>query len=154
MNHAFSLLAVAIASSACTMSPLEKQPLPTTSTNETSGASVVRRPVQETAPPAVAGEATKTPNADAPLAGIVVPPNTQYVCVSETNGVRQQTSIEFSTKVAALCRKHPEMGPCKYERDACRRSNGRVYAANGVEITKQTEAEYDKRVMRVVFKSN
>jgi hypothetical protein len=96
----------------------------------------------------------ETPAAYAPLAAIVVPPNTQYVCVSETSGVRQQTSIEFSAKVAALCRKHPEMGPCKYERDVCRRSNGRVYAANGVEITKQTEAEYDKRVMRVVFKSN
>jgi len=136
------------------MSPLEKQPLPTTSSNETRGAAVVRRPIQETAQSAVAGEATNAPNADASLAAIVVPPNTQYVCVSETNGVRQQTSIEFSTKVADLCRKHPEMGPCKYERDVCRRSNGRVYAANGVEITKQTEAEYDKRVMRVVFKSN
>ena len=93
-------------------------------------------------------------NAYAPLAVTVVPPNTQYVCVSETNGVRKQTSIEFSPKVAALCRKHPEMGPCKYERDVCRRSNGRVYTGTGVEITQQTEAEYDKRVMRVVFKSN
>ena len=46
------------------------------------------------------------------------------------------------------------IGQSKYERDVCRRSNGRVYAANGVEITKQTETEYDKRVMRVVFKSN
>ena len=110
--------------------------------------------MQETARPAVVGGVTETPNADAPLTGIVVPPNTQYVCVSETNGVRQQTSIAFSAKVAALCRKHPEMGPCKYERDACRRSNGRVYAANGVEITMKTEAEYDKRVMRVMFKSN
>jgi len=154
MNGAFFLFAVAIALSACTMSPLETQPLQTTSANETRGAAVVRRPIQETAPPAVGGDAAKTPNADSPLAAIFVPPNTQYVCVSETNGVRQQTSIEFSTKVAALCRKHPEMGPCKYERDVCRRSNGRVYAANGVEITKQTEAEYDKRVMRVVFKSN
>ena len=154
MNHVLSLLAVAIASSACTMSSLEKQPLPTTSSNETRGAAVVRRPIQETAQSAVGGDATNAPNADASLAAIVVPPNTQYVCVSETNGVRQQTSIEFSTKVADLCRKHPEMGPCKYERDVCRRSNGRVYAADGVEITKQTEAEYDKRVMRVVFKSN
>lgn len=154
MNGAFSLLAVTIALSACTMSPLETQSLQTTPANETRGAAVVRRPIQETVPPAVGGEATKTPNAYTPLAAIVVPPNTQYVCVSETNGVRQQTAIEFSTKVAALCRKHPEMGPCKYERDVCRRSNGRVYAANGVEITMQTEAEYDKRVMRVVFKSN
>ena len=154
MNRAFVLLAVAIASSACTMSSHEEQPLQTTSTNGTHGAAVVRRPIQETAPPAVGGEATKTPSAYAPLAAIVIPPNTQYVCVRETNGERQQTSIEFSTKVANLCWKHPEMGPCKYERDICRRSNGRIYAANGVEITKQTEAEYDKRVMRVVFKSN
>jgi len=76
------------------------------------------------------------------------------VCVSETNGVRQQTSIKFSTKVVTLCCKHPEMGPCKYESDVCRRGNERLYAANGVEITKQVEAEYDKKVTRVVFKSN
>jgi hypothetical protein len=154
MNRTFSLFAVAMALSACTVSPLEKRPLQTTSANETRGAAVVRRPIEEKAPPGVGGEATKTPSAYAPLAAIVIPPNTQYVCVSEINGVPQQTSIEFSAKVAALCRKHPEMGPCKYERDVCRRSNGRVYAANGVEITKQTEAEYDKKVMRVLFKSN
>ena len=154
MNRALPLLAVAIVSSACTTSPFERQPLPTTPTNETRGAAVIRRPIHEPVSLPVGGEGTKAPNTDAAPAVIVVPPNTQYVCVSETNGVRQQTSIEFSTKVADLCRKHPEMGPCKYERDVCRRSNGRVYLANGVEITKQTEAEYDKRVMRVVFKSN
>jgi hypothetical protein len=36
----------------------------------------------------------------------------------------------------------------------CRRSGGRVYAGGGVEITLQTEAEYDKKVMRVRFKAN
>jgi hypothetical protein len=36
----------------------------------------------------------------------------------------------------------------------CRRSGGRVYAAGGVEITMQTEAEYDKKVTRVRFKAN
>ena len=36
----------------------------------------------------------------------------------------------------------------------CRRSGGRVYAANGVEITKDTEAEYDRKVMRVRFKAS
>ena len=46
------------------------------------------------------------------------------------------------------------MGPCQYERNVCRQAGGRVYAANGVEITMQTEAEYDKKVMRVRFKSN
>ena len=85
---------------------------------------------------------------------VVVPAGAQYVCVSESGGQRQQTAIEFSPKVAELCRKHPEMGPCQYEREVCRRSGGRVYAADDVEITKQTEAEYDKKVMRVRFKSN
>jgi hypothetical protein len=46
------------------------------------------------------------------------------------------------------------MGPCRYERDVCRRSGGRVFAARGIEITAQTEAEYDKKVMRVRLQSN
>jgi hypothetical protein len=154
LSRVFPLLIAAIASSACTMAPLERQPVPITSTNEIRGAAVVRRSIPEPVSPSVAGEPPTAPNRYAPLAAIVAPPNTQYVCVSETNGVRQQASIEFSAKVAALCREYPEMGPCKYERDVCRRSNGRVYTANGVEITKQTEAEYGKKVMRVVFKSN
>ena len=86
---------------------------------------------------------------------IVVPPDTQYVCVSDNGGQRQQTSIRFSSpKVVDLCKKHPEMGPCQYERDICRRSGGRVFAANGVEITLRTEAEYDQKVLRVRFRAN
>ena len=34
-------------------------------------------------------------------------------------------------------------------RNACRRSGGRVYAADGSEVTQADEAEYDKKVMRV-----
>jgi hypothetical protein len=83
-----------------------------------------------------------------------VPAGSIYVCVAETGGVRQQTAIDFAPKVATLCAKHPEMGPCQYERDVCRRSGGRVYAAGGIEITLQTEAEYDRKVMRVRFKAN
>jgi len=154
MNRLFPLLTLTIASSACTLPPPEPQPVPITSNNEIHGAAVVRRPIPEPAPPSVASEPATAANTYAPPTLIVVPSNAQYVCVSETNGVRKQTSIEFSPKVASLCGKHPEMGPCKYERDVCRRSNGRVYTANGVEITQQTEAEYDKRVMRFVFKSN
>jgi hypothetical protein len=127
---------------------------PITDNNEIQGTAVVRRPISRPAPLPVTSGPAATANLEAPLAVTVIPPNTQYVCVSETNGVRKQISIEFSPKVAALCRKHPEMGPCKYERDVCRRSNGRVYTGTGVEITQQTETEYDKRVMRVVFKSN
>ena len=53
-----------------------------------------------------------------------------------------------------MCRRHPEMGPCQYERDLCRKSGGRVYASDGAEITLATEAEYDRKVMRVRFKAN
>jgi len=53
-----------------------------------------------------------------------------------------------------LCKRHPEMGPCQYERQACRRSGGRVFAASGEEITLATEAEYDKKVLRARFRAN
>lgn len=83
-----------------------------------------------------------------------VPAGTQYVCVTHANGTRQQTAIEFAPNVAALCRRHPEMGPCQYERDRCRAIGGRVFAADGAEITRATEADYDKKVMRARFRSN
>ena len=83
---------------------------------------------------------------------VVVPPGSLYVCVTETGGVRREAPIEFSPKVGALCAKHPEMGPCQYERNVCRNSGGRVYAAGGVEVTLQMEAEYDRKVMRVRIK--
>ena len=67
---------------------------------------------------------------------------------------RSVTAIEFVPKVAALCAKHPEMGPCQYEREGCRRNGGRVFAANGKEITKATEAEYDRKVMRVRLRAD
>jgi len=82
-------------------------------------------------------------------APIVVPPDKLYVCVTDTNGVRIQAPIEFTPNVFTLCAKHPEMGPCQYARNECRRGGGRVFAADGVEITLKIEAEYDKRVMRV-----
>ncbi len=114
---------------------------------------VVRRAIPETAP-------RRSPNRQASRrfrpseAAIVVPPGAQYVCVTSASGQRQQTVIEFSPQVAQLCVKHPEMGPCQYERNACRRSGGRVFGADGREITTATEAEYDKKVMRVRLKSN
>ena len=81
---------------------------------------------------------------------VVKPPvGTLYVCVADAKGHYQQVAIEFIPRVERLCRKHPEMGPCQYEREACRRSGGRVFTADGTEITKQIEAQYDKRVLRV-----
>ena len=65
----------------------------------------------------------------------------------------RNSAIEYEPRVKSLCAKHPEMGVCQYEREACRTSGGRVYDAKGTEITKQIEAEYDKKVMRVRFRA-
>jgi len=116
---------------------------------------VVREPLPA-APGAVIPPATPAPSTAAPQPGVpsVTPsPGTLYVCLTEQAGVQRQTAIEFAPKVADLCRKHPEMGPCQYERDNCRRAGGRVFAADGKEITQLTEAEYDKRVRRVRFRA-
>ena len=154
VNRATARLLAAMTTSACTTPDLQPQPVPITARSDIAGAEVVRRSIPEAPQLPDASVRESATDSSTPLTGVVVPANTQYVCVVEKGGVREQTSIEFSAKVAGLCRKHPEMGPCKYERDVCRRGNGRVYAANGVEITRQTEAEYDKKVMRVVFKAN
>ena len=131
-----------------------KAPLPATPPEDRASAPVVRRPLPETPIP-TPPEARPGIPVPAPEAAIVLPPNAQYVCVTDAAGQRQQMVIEFSApKVAAMCVKHPEMGPCQYERNACRRSGGRVFAAGGKEITMATEAEYDKKVMRIRLKSN
>ncbi len=140
-------LAAAAALAACTA----KEPVPITPPAEVAGAPVVRRAVPEPPPAALAKAA---PAATAATPPAVFPADAIYVCVAEAGGQRTETVIAFSKKVGDLCRKHPEMGPCQYERDICRRSGGRVYAAGGFEITNQVEAEYDKKVMRVRFKAN
>ena len=133
----------------------ETPPLATTPPSDVAGAAVARLPLDKPAIPpiAIAPPAYPPPSA-APPSKIVIPPNTQYVCVIDAKGKQQQTAIGFAPKVAALCRRHPEMGPCQYERNNCRASGGRVFAADGVEITMATEAEYDKKVMRVRFRAN
>jgi hypothetical protein len=146
MRCRIALLLVVAVSSGCTST--QQVPLATTPASEASGAAVARRPLET---PAIAAPSTPAPS---PPPKIVLPPNTQYVCVIDTKNGQQQTAIEFAPKVATLCRKHPEMGPCQYERNNCRASGGRVFAADGVEITMATEAEYDKKVMRVRFKAN
>jgi hypothetical protein len=93
------------------------------------------------------------PAPPAPALPPQVPPGTLYVCAAIVDGQPRNTAIEFVPKVHTLCAKHPEMGVCQYEREACRASGGRVFDARGVEITKQTEAEYDKKVMRVRFRA-
>src|SRR5947209_6289791 len=107
-------LALVLALSACTTPPVEREPIPITPAKD-RGAAVVRREIPApitpvtpapppTAAPAIASIAPKAP----PVQPIVIPPHVQYVCVSERNGERRQTTIEFVPKVAELCRKHPE----------------------------------------------
>jgi hypothetical protein len=117
------------------------------------GPAVERRRLPDTpAPPTSPATPTAPQGAPPPpLPPIEVPAGSLYVCVVDSGGVRKQTAIEFAPKVGALCAKAPEMGPCQYERNACRRSGGRVYAASGVEITIETEAEYDRKVLRARF---
>jgi hypothetical protein len=78
-----------------------------------------------------------------------IPAGAVYVCASGSGTDRKIAAIDLEEKVAALCRRHTEMGPCQNARNACRRSGGRVYAADGSEITQADEAEYDKKVMRM-----
>ena len=146
MNRALCFIVAGIVLTACTP---PREPVPISPAGDSAGSPVARRPLPEPAP---APGASLAPAPAAP--SIAVPAGSSYVCVSDNGGARQQTAIEFSPKVAALCAKHPEMGPCQYEREICRRDGGRVYAAGGVEITRETEALYDKKVMRVRFKAN
>jgi hypothetical protein len=64
------------------------------------------------------------------------------------------TPIVYADNVETLCRRHPEMGVCQYERDQCRARGGRVYTAKGDEVSLAVEAEYDKRVHRVRFQAD
>jgi hypothetical protein len=106
---------------------------------------VVRRPLAPAPPQALA--APTVPGAPEPP--VAMPAGAIYACVVGSGDMRSMTAIEFVPKVAALCAKHPEMGPCQYEREGCRRHGGRVFAAGGREITAATEAEYDRKVMRI-----
>ena len=151
-NGVFLAALVLLLAAGCAQE-VAKPPLPATPPEDRASAPVVRRPLPETPIP-TPPEPPPGILVPAPEAAIVLPPNAQYVCVTEAGGKRQQMVIEFSPKVAPLCVKHPEMGPCQYERNACRRSGGRVFAAGGKEITMATEAEYDKKVMRIRLKSN
>ena len=112
-------------------------------------AAVTRRPIPAPSPPDTPAASVRSP-----LPSIAVPAGAIYVCVTGSGSAAAQTAIEYAPKVDTLCRNHPEMGPCQYERNVCRGKGGRVFAADGTEITMATEAEYDKKVMRVRFKAN
>ena len=148
IRYTICITAIAVCIAGCTPSTIAPEP----STAHVPAVERTRLPDVPT-PPKVPSEVKGAPPVPAPP-DIVVPPNTLYVCVIDKGGVRKQTAIEFAPKVDALCAKHPEMGPCQYERDLCRNSGGRVFAASGQEITRQIEDEYDRKVMRVRFRAN
>jgi hypothetical protein len=146
MLRKWSALLAAAAVVACA----ERAPLPITPPSEVKYAPVARTPIE----PAPVPGASAVPAPSAPLPTIAAPAGALYVCVADARGQQTQTAIEFAPKVADLCKRHPEMGPCQYERDLCRSSGGRVFAASGQEITRQIEDDYDRKVMRVRFRAN
>jgi hypothetical protein len=79
-----------------------------------------------------------------------LPPGPIYRCAIAGS----QSVLVLPENIESLCRRHPEMGPCQYEREACRQRGGRVYTSKGDEVTAAVEAEYDKRVRRVRFQAD
>jgi hypothetical protein len=146
MKSTFSVLAAALMLSSCRGPEVDKPGA--ASQTIRAGDATAAQP----APVVPAPAASQSAPSKIVIAGVA--PGVLYVCVTEAAGQTRQATIEFSAQVAELCRKAPEMGPCQYEREACRRTGGRVFAADGTEVTLGTEAEYDKRVMRIRMKSN
>ncbi|MFO1312681.1 MAG: hypothetical protein U1F41_11535 [Burkholderiales bacterium] len=129
------------------------------------GAALAVAACQQAAPPPPAPApkvATPPPAAVAPppasvakappvaLPSLDFPAGPLYYC--DAAGVRQP--IVYESRVDGICRRHPEMGPCQYEREQCRAKGGRVFTARGEEVTLAVEAEYDKVVRRVRFQAD
>lgn len=73
---------------------------------------------------------------------------TRYECVKGASGAETRQPITFPENSGRICARFPAMGPCQYERVACRASGGRVIRFDGIEITTEVETEYDKQVQR------
>ena len=103
--------------------------------------------------PAAAAPAQPAVVAKAPavrVPSLDFPPGPLYFCESDSS----RKAIEYEPRVEQLCRRHPEMGPCQYERDQCRAKGGRVFTARNEEVTVAVEAEYAKAVRRVRFQGD
>jgi len=109
------------------------------------------------APPATGTGSVPTPQpapGPAPAPPFAFPAGALYACAVEAGGELRISAIELAPQVGALCARNPEMGPCQYAREACRAGGGRVFASDGMEISRATEAEYDRRVLRARLHSN
>jgi len=120
-----------------------QQPAPPATTPASSPAVVEPSP-----PPRVVDAIVVPPGVTLP--SLDFPPGALYAC--DITGTR--TAIEYEPRVEQLCRRHPEMGPCQYERNLCRSRGGRVYTQKGEEVTMAVESEYDRVVRRVRFQAD
>lgn len=108
------------------------------------------RPVPAPEKPAMTVQPALVVPPGAVLPSLDFPPGPLYYCQLKGG----KTAIEYEDRVDKLCRRHPEMGPCQYERNACRAKGGRVFTQRGEEVTMAVEAEYDRVVMRVRFQGD
>jgi hypothetical protein len=133
--------------------PVFRETLPATPPQPLPSTGPLARP-DSTAAPSLASVPPQLGSAPA-AAGFQphIPADTLYVCATTVAGELRHSAIEYEPKVRELCAKHPEMGVCQYERQTCRSSGGRVYDAKGTEITREIEAEYDRKVMRTRFRA-
>lgn len=92
--------------------------------------------------------AQPTPGQIATIASVTPAGTTRYECVKGPAGSEARRPITFPENSGRICARFPAMGPCQYERVACRASGGRVIRFDGIEITKEVETEYDKQVQR------
>jgi hypothetical protein len=134
-----AVLAVALASCQRSTPPADAPKAPASPPAEVAPAA----PAPTSSPPVLPAPALAMPAADPP-------PGPLYFC--DVGGTR--APLELDTRVDQLCRRHPQMGPCQYERDACRARGGRVFTARDEEITPAVEAEYDRLVRRVRFQAD
>ena len=84
----------------------------------------------------------------AAVASVTPEGTTRYECVKGKTGAETRSAVAFPEKSGRICARFPAMGPCQYEREACRATGGRVIRFDGAEITKDVEKEYDKQVQR------
>ncbi len=92
--------------------------------------------------------AQPSPKQIALVASVTPQGSIRYECVKGPSGSETRRPITFPENSGRICARFPAMGPCQYERVACRASGGRVIRFDGIEITKEVETEYDKQVQR------
>ena len=165
--HTIALLtAAAIFLSACTQAPVVKnedpavlQPKPVVVAPEATPPTVSAMPA---IPPkdAAVGSVGSAGGTVAPsrgqlsavqiaaVASVTPEGTTRYECVKGKAGAESRAAIAFPEQSGRICARFPAMGPCQYEREACRATGGRVIRFDGTEITKDVEKEYDKQVQR------